>query len=102
MARTRRSIEEMVPLLEAFARSGETIKAFCERSGVPVSVFTYWRTKYRREVDRTGDFVEITPTPSEDRALAEVVFPSGVRIRFFGPVAPAYLAGVVSQAGRER
>lgn len=101
MARTRRTSEEMGRLLEAFRDSGQTMKAFCARQGVPLSVFSYWQRKLRGEVRSSGGFVEITPASARDTGypVAEVIYPSGIRLRFYSPMSPSYLMALVAREG---
>ncbi len=54
----RRSRNEWQRLLEEQVSSGLTQKAFCERAGIPVATFGYWRRKLRDEgVARSGERV---------------------------------------------
>jgi hypothetical protein len=92
MKRTMRTSEEMYPIVESYLERDQTQKAFCAERGLPLSVMTYWVAKYRREHRvETEAFVEIGGTGAAERPLMEVVYPRGVRLRFFAPVAPAYL-----------
>ncbi len=45
----RRSESEWRTLIRAFSRSGETRTQFCERHGVALSTFSWWRSRLRRE-----------------------------------------------------
>lgn len=99
MKRTIRTVEEMYPVVESYLERDQTQKAFCAERGLPLSVLTYWVAKYRREQrDETGDaFVEIGGSVgAAARPLLEVVYPRGVRVRLFAPVAPAYLELLLS------
>lgn len=93
-----RTEAEMYLIVEAYLAREGTKKDFCARHAVPESVLTYWMAKYRRaQAAGSGSFVEITPTvPSDGRALMEVLFPHGVRLRLFSPVSPAYLERLVT------
>lgn len=91
MKRTQRNPEEMFPVIEAYLEDGNTQKAFCAEKGLSISVFGYWLRRYRRERTAKGGFVEVAPAGAADRPLLEVAYPSGVRLRFFAPVDPAYL-----------
>ena len=51
MTSTNRSPDEWRELIRQHASSGQSIKAFCERHGVVVSAFYYWR---RRLADEPG------------------------------------------------
>jgi hypothetical protein len=87
----------MFPLVEAYLARAGTKKAFCGEQAVPESVLTYWVARYNRSrAGEAGSFVEITPSVSSDvRAVMEVVFPHGVRLRLFSQIAPAYLEQLV-------
>ena len=45
----RRSASEWRTLIRAFSRSGETRTQFCERHGVALSTFAWWRSRLRHE-----------------------------------------------------
>jgi hypothetical protein len=86
----------MYPLVEAYLASGERQKAFCEAHAIPEPVFNYWLSKFRRnQSPSTGAFVEIAPPSPSGNAVLEIDFPDGVRLRFFAPVSPAYLAQIL-------
>lgn len=88
----------MYPLVERYLQGHQTQKAFCREHGLSCSVLNYWLAKYRRQTtpaagaSERSAFVEITPSSAPaQRALVELVYPHGVRLRFFSPVEPAYL-----------
>ncbi len=86
----------MYPLVEAYLASGERQKAFCEAHTIPEPVFNYWLSKYRRsQSPSSAAFVEIAPAAPTGNAVLEIDFPDGVRLRFFAPVSPAYLAQLI-------
>jgi transposase-like protein len=95
MARKKRTSEEMFPVVEAYLESGKTQKAFCLAENIPLAVFAYWLSKYRRSRDTS--FVEIAPPRGEESALLEVLYPSGVRLRFFGWVDASYVGSLLEQ-----
>ena len=104
----------MFPLIERYLKSPTTQQAFCRAHGLPLSVFTYWLTKYRRETSQPGHepdgvSVEIMPdgdgarsisSAREERPFLEMVYARGVRLRLFTPVEPAYLERLVALGGR--
>jgi hypothetical protein len=93
MTASRATADAMFPLVETYVNGQFTQKAFCAEHGISQGKLNYWLAKYRRQTrEQAGDFIEITPGGAPDeRALLEVVFPHGVRLRFFTPVEPAYL-----------
>jgi transposase-like protein len=88
----------MFPLIEKYLDSEQTQKAFSAAHGVSEAVFHYWLRKYRDEkADHREAFIEITPAAGHP-ALVEVDYPSGVRVRLYCAVTPAYLAQLISTA----
>ena len=57
----RRSASEWRALMRAFSHSGETRTQFCERHGVALSTFAWWRSHLRRELTAASD---ATPLPA--------------------------------------
>ena len=93
MSQTRRTAQEMFPLIERYLQGTMTQKAFCVEHDISLPQLTYWRAKYRREAAHKPEaFIEIRPEQPQERAVMEVVYPHGVRLRLFVPVAPSYLA----------
>jgi hypothetical protein len=85
----------MYPLVETYLASGQKQKAFCESHAISEPVFNYWLSKYRRSSSPTADFVEIAPPSPTGNAVLEIDFPDGVRLRFFAPVSPSYIAQLI-------
>ncbi len=56
----RRSAIEWRALMRAFSHSGETRTQFCERHGVALSTFAWWRSHLRHESTAVS---ETTPAP---------------------------------------
>jgi len=102
MKQPLRTSEEMYPLIESFLESGETVREFSQSHDQPFSVFTYWLSKYRREKAAASAFVEISPVAQGAMPVVELVCPNGIRLRFFSPVSPSYLASVLSVVAPER
>jgi hypothetical protein len=93
MARQHRTPAEMYPVIETYLDSGLTQRVFCRQQGLSMQVFAYWLAKYRREqkferAPSEGDaFIELAaPAGGNERAVAELVYPSGVRLRLFESV----------------
>lgn len=99
MKQRKRTSEEMYPLVEAYlgVRGRITIKEFSSSHGISEAVFTYWLIKYRRQMATREEFVEITPPSGGEAAhpLVELLYPNGIRVRLFAPVAPSYLASLL-------
>jgi hypothetical protein len=95
MTPSKQTNHEMYPLVERYLASQQTQKAFCAEHGLSVTKLNYWRAKYRRQ-NNDGAFLEITPgtTPTE-QPLLEIVYPHGVRLRLFAPLAPASLERLI-------
>jgi len=99
MTPSKQTNHEMYPLVELYLASEQTQKAFCAEHGLPVTKLNYWLAKYRKQ-NSSGAFLEITPqrTPAE-QPLLEVVYPHGVRLRLFAPLAPAALERLLGLQG---
>jgi hypothetical protein len=83
----------MYPLVETYLQSGQKQKVFCESHALPEAVLNYWLSKYRRgHASSAKAFVEIAPPSPIGNAFLEIAYPDGLRLRFFTPVSPAYLA----------
>ena len=92
MSKTRRTAQEMFPLIERYFQGNMTQKAFCTEQGISLPQLNYWRAKYRRAAaQKPQAFIEIRPDEPQERALTEVVYPHGVRLRLFALVEPSYL-----------
>lgn len=72
--------EQMYRLIERHRTSGQTIKAFCEREGIKLHTFYYWRQKIKKQ--RSSSFIPIN-TSSRDlgKHSIELVYPNRVKIR---------------------
>ncbi len=94
MARLRRTAEEMFPLVQQYERRTQTAPAFCAEHGISYAQLLYWRGKYRREnAEADGQaFVEISRPAASEAAQVEVMYPGGMRVRFYAPVSASYLA----------
>lgn len=76
----QRTKEEMFAVVEQWESSGLTQQSFCASMGFAVSVFAYWRKKYRDEYQEKEAcaFTEIRPDPSSP---IEICYPNGIIIR---------------------
>jgi hypothetical protein len=90
----RASREVWIKRIERWRDSGLGAKEFAEQVGVEVDRLRHWKWQLAKENRATNaasaesppssfPFVEVTPTPAEDRedAIIEVVAPSGFCIR---------------------
>jgi hypothetical protein len=105
MARQHRTPAEMYPVIESYLESGLTQRVFCRSSGSRCRSFTYWLAKYRREQkferapSEGNAFIELAaPAGGSERAVAELVYPNGVRLRLFDSVGVETIAQLVASA----
>jgi hypothetical protein len=103
MARQHRTPAEMYPVIESYLESGLTQRVFCREQRLPTPVFTYWLAKYRREPRQCGPhssaFIELAaPAGGSERAMAELVYPNGVRLRLFDSVGAETIERLVASA----
>jgi hypothetical protein len=99
MIQSLKTASEMYPLIERYLEGHKTQKAFCAEHHISSGQLNYWLAKYRRE-HADDAFVEIMPTSAPaEQALMEVVYPHGVCLRLFSPVAPAYLERLLGIQG---
>ena len=91
----------MFPLIMAYLEGAQSRKSFAALHDVPESVLGCWITKYRHEkLSEASFFLEITPsTIPGERALMEVVYLHGVRVRLFSSPGAAELEHLI-RAGR--
>ena len=86
-------------LPQAWRESGLSQRAFCEREGVSLATFSYWRNKeLRRAADSAAEsaptFTEVVVDPHASIPTAsvgaiEVTYPDGTRVRIPVPSAAA-------------
>ena len=99
MRKPKGTAEEMYPLVEQYLKGSQTAEAFCAEHGISRSQLSYWRHKYGKKAAASegAAFVEIGAPAlrGQAQAQAEVVYPSGVRLRFFVPVSSSFLATLV-------
>jgi len=85
--RARRTGAEWRKILEAFAASGLSASAFCQREGLSRAAFTRWRRRLQEAPSARGAFVELPlPASAERTPLAagelELVLPGGATLRW--------------------
>jgi len=83
-----RTQKEMYPVVERWLDSSNTKKAFCEQEGLPLSVLSYWITRYNRErmetqIDKGFIPLRIAGSQNHQPAYMEVILPNGSRISFY-------------------
>lgn len=91
---SRKTKEEMFPLIEEWESSNESRESFCEVHKLTKSTFHYWRGRFLRsrvQMD-TGGFVQVRAViPSQ----MEVVYPNGVTIRLLQSASMSDLRALV-------
>lgn len=94
---TRRSSQEMYPIIEAYKSSGQTQRDFCTARGINAGVFHYWLSRYRGEQASMGvGFEEIAP-PAIGAAEAGIVleYPNGIRVRLGSGTSASYVRSLL-------
>jgi len=97
-------------LITEFEQSQFTQKEFCDRQGVSLSTFQYWRYKRSKleskfDVNSRGAFLPIevvaSPAPKarEEAGIIEAALRSGVLIRFAAGTDTVYLAELLAALG---
>ncbi len=88
MKKNCRTKEQMYPLIEGFASSGLTVKAYAKSIGIKFYTYKYWLRKYRLEQQveeseaSSPTFIPLqinTTHPQEEHNL-NIVYPNGVQI----------------------
>ena len=95
----RRTEKEKLQLIEAWEKSGLSIKRFCEEHQFSDSLFHAWLNKYRRQkaAKTESNFVPVqigAPIPSgEDHPVlfAAVMLKGGSQVKLYQPVSVDYL-----------
>lgn len=96
MHKPRRTAEEMFPLVEQYLQGRQSLKAFCAEHAISASQLYYWRRKYRKQPQGEA-FIRLAPPAAGERAVLEIVYPGGVRLRLFAPVSPAWLTSLLQR-----
>jgi hypothetical protein len=89
---THMTKEEFRPIYEEWKQSGLSIRQYCRDTGIKVTSFCYWRSRFETESlpPAYGNFIPIKmsgktsagPAGVEPgKALCEVVYPNGVVVR---------------------
>ena len=94
MHKPRRTAEEMFPLVEYYLQGRQSLQAFCVEHAISASQFYYWRRKYRQKPQGEG-FIEVGLPAAGERAVMEIVYPGGVRLRLFAPISRAWLTALL-------
>ncbi len=88
----------MFPLVERFLGGAQSLKAFCLEHGLSERGFYYWCKKYAASVSRaSGALVEVSSPEVHERALMEVEFPGGARLRGYMPVSADFLGSALQR-----
>jgi hypothetical protein len=72
--------ERMYALLDRWAESGMSQKAFCEEEGIGLPKFQYWRRRRKREQEGGGGFVPLQGEPLSSSGTMELILSGGVRL----------------------
>lgn len=76
---SRKTESEMYPLMERWEESLTPRTVFCEEHKIPLSTFSYWRSRYLRSKEQEpSGFVKLEP---EWLLSLEIVYPNGVKVR---------------------
>lgn len=75
----------MFPLIQEWAGSGLSQKAFCNAHQIKLHVFWYWLRRYREQESLVGQepsgFVSVEmDRPWAESVMAEVIYPDGTRL----------------------
>lgn len=98
----------MFPLVESWLQSGLTQQAFSVKNQLPVHVFVYWVSRYRKAQLAPPDtsvggvspgFMRLSP-PAATVPDVAVELPSGVVIRFSSLVPVTYLQALLAGCSR--
>jgi hypothetical protein len=91
MQRREEVQQKMFDLIERWAKSGQSQKAFCLQHEARYYVFHYWYKRYREArntaKDNTSSFIGLQINSSLPTAShAELIYPDGRRLLFHQPV----------------
>ena len=75
--------EEMILLMEEFAKSGRSQKEFSASKGIVFHTFNYWFRKLKKEKEEPAGFVRVETGTALSGATEqlEVVYPNGVKVK---------------------
>ncbi|MFQ5650275.1 MAG: hypothetical protein ACE5IY_10075 [bacterium] len=99
--------QEMFALIEAYAASGKSQKAFCQSQGLALSTFQYWLSRYRKhhrsdeqQPEKRHLFVELKPAVQSAAAAGDqgvvVHYPNGVVVSLGTAVDPELLKVLIT------
>lgn len=104
---SRRTKQEMYPLVDAWQVSGQSKTAFCRERQLNIHTFNYWLQKHKADLDSGisgevssggGKFVALEVTSkrvvSPDAKL-ELIYPNGVILRLGQVVNSGYLESLI-------
>ena len=99
----RRNQGEMYSLMESYELGNMSRIAFCNHHALPLSVFGYWRSKYRKSQElkngskQEDNFItlEVSP-PSIGSVVLELELGKGVKLRFHQYPDVKYLQSLLS------
>lgn len=90
----------MFSMIENWKGSGQNQNEFCKTQGCPISVFQYWRKKYRdgqAPITTSHAFVPLHIRSAEPGSpMTELIFPDGKRINFYQAVEASLLRALLS------
>jgi hypothetical protein len=81
----KRTAEEIERLLQGYEESGLSRQEYCQREGIPVTTFDYYRQRSRRKAAaqrRTAGFVKVklNAAPVEAQSVFTLTLANGRRI----------------------
>lgn len=99
----RRNSQEMYSLMESYELGTMSRTAFCSHHDLPLSVFGYWRSKYRKSQGlnhgskQRDNFIslEVSP-PASGSVVFELELDNGVKLRFHKYPDVKYLQSLLS------
>jgi transposase-like protein len=112
-ARRRWSQEEKLAAVAATFQPETTVASVARRIGANTGMLFSWRKQFRAELGfpekpKTAGFAQVMLTAPDERCadhsrgVIEVAFPSGVRLKACGDVAPALAAAILSALASQR
>ncbi len=94
---SRRSAQEMYPLIERYLSSEQTQREFCIQGGLNQGVFSYWLGRYRSQQQETpGGFAEIAvPDRIDGEWGIELEYPNGIKVRMAAGASASYVRSLL-------
>lgn len=87
---------------EDWSKSGETQLAYCQRLGIKMNTFTYWRAKFSDKKKSKKTFVKVTPLalPSGEQENPIIIqLLSGVKIILPAKIGKDQLSNILEMLG---